>query len=741
GQGLDRSGPVTGSLRPAPDTTTGAVEPRGRSRPAPWSADPGAAPIEVPVRSERTERSDRSTRADGRPYVIPAPAAPPPAGRYFDWNAPASEVVTSRDSRRRRGWWGRLTGILLVLLSVTVVGVMLTNRTGDDQRPPRTEVAAGAVDGDIATRDPAPAGGETGTRPANPETAVAIGVGGEGSLTPSVSPDQAVPSAPATEVPTGESGAGPDPVTPAGGPVDDDLPAEPAAADDDPPTSTPRPTSTTVPPTSEAGPDPTRTPTPGQRSADRPGDGTDGDGGDLAGAGAEEEVSAATIASTATPAVTRAAPTSTTIPPTATSAPVDPPASTSAPVDPPAATTATPVPPTVTVAPSPTRAPRPSAAPTVIPPSLAPPTATEVVPEPTETPLPPTETPAPPTETPEPPAETPEPLFPEQAATVDGERYTAPVMGAGAFRVTVESTTRGASLPTLGLPTNPYGDWLVAIVLMENWSDAPANLIMADFGLVTAAPFVGFQPLDSGTGIVGSSLGFSTVLGSADVAVVPPGEERRVSLLFTADRTGTGFSLRYGLSVMGLESSLTTSPDPPDLGAPARTPVLLAATVTGIIDGATIEVEADGAVARVRYAALSAPGEDACYGPEATDANSSLVEIGETVYLERQATGEDEDGTLVRDVWLARDGGLTLAGQSLAEAGALDVLADSPDARYLDWLQLTVSEASFLGLGRWGACGTAATDGTTDVANAGAATVLRYVAAGLAATLPNPPRA
>jgi len=362
-----------------------------------------------------------------------------------------------------------------------------------------------------------------------------------------------------------------------------------------------------------------------------------------------------------------------------------------------------------------------------------------VTPEPTVTPVPPTETPVPPTETPVPPTEEPDPVFPEQAATVDEDTYTAPVMGAGAFRVTVESTMRGSSLPTLGLPFNPYGDWLVAIVLMENWSDAPANLIMADFGLITANPFVGFQPLDSGTAIVGSTLGFSTVLGSSDVAVIISGEARRVALLFTADPAGIGLSLNYGSSVIGLQSSLEISPNAPDLGDPARTPVLLAATVTAIIDGATIEVEADGAVARVRYAALSAPGEDACYGPEATEANAALVDIGETVYLERQATDADEDGTLVRDVWLDRDGGLTLAGQALAAEGALDVSADGQDVRYLSWLQLTVSDASFAGLGRWGACGTASA-GLAGLGAPDGAASLAAAPPGFVATLPRPPR-
>jgi endonuclease YncB( thermonuclease family) len=319
-------------------------------------------------------------------------------------------------------------------------------------------------------------------------------------------------------------------------------------------------------------------------------------------------------------------------------------------------------------------------------------------------------------------------------ASVSEVGYTAPAFETGAFRLTVESTMKGSSLPSLGLPANPYGDWLVAVVYVHNWSDAPANLVMQNFGLVTANPTVSFMPLDSGTSLVGSTLGFELPLASTDSAVFMPGEGHRIGLLFTADPLGSGFSLEYGPAVVGLESSLVASPNATELGPPPPAPDLLEATVTDVVDGDTIMVDIDGVETTVTYIGVRAPAPDVCYGPEATAANAAIVAAGDAVYLEREATNESEDGALLRDVWIDLDGASVLVANELAAAGAVDVLSDTANDRFTAWLEVTVANAAFQGLGLWGACG-----GEVGETNREAAVAVRTIPRGSIALLPRPP--
>jgi len=70
------------------------------------------------------------------------------------------------------------------------------------------------------------------------------------------------------------------------------------------------------------------------------------------------------------------------------------------------------------------------------------------------------------------------------------------------------------------------------------------------------------------------------------------------------------------------------------------------ARVTAVIDGDTIEVERGE---RVRYIGIDTPESDACYGPEATEANRELVE-GKEVILIRDVENRDRYGRLLRYV-------------------------------------------------------------------------------------------
>jgi endonuclease YncB( thermonuclease family) len=643
----------------------------------PWNRTRRAQPpIDVPI----TSPTDTGTTAgSGRDsYILPAPAAPAAVGRHYDWNLPPGEVVPSRESRRRRGWFLRLGSLLALVAILGLVALVSGNRYGGER-----------------TLDGAPilvTSGAVG----NAEIAVA-------TATPGTVAHASASSATATVAPT------PTPTPPAATRIPEDSERTIAAAGNE---------ETAVALGVGSDLSPTATPAPSGASVD-PASVWAAQGGEHGGiiSGQNEEARAAQATATVPPATETPVPpataTPTEVPPTATPTPV--PTEEAAP-------TATPIP-------SPTATPEPpTEEPTVTP---EPPTPT-VEPTSTEEPTPTEEATAePPTATTEPdptatPSSSPEPTIPSQEASVSEEGFTAPAMEAGAFRLTVESTMKGSALPDLGLPANPYGDWLVNIVYVYNWSDAPANLVMANFGLVTADPYVEFMPLDSGTSLVGSALGYELALGSSGVATIMPGEGHRIGLLFTSAPDGSGFSLRYGSVALDLQSSLEASPNAGQLGEPPPEPSLLEATVTDVIDGDTIVVEVDGVEGMVRYAGVRAPAPDDCYGPEATAANEAVVSPGDTVFLERQATNSAEDGALLRDVWIDLDGASALVANELAAVGAVDVLTDTPNDRFTSWLQVTVAEAAFLGAGMWGACG----DG-----DGGTAATLR----GAAAFLPRPP--
>jgi endonuclease YncB( thermonuclease family) len=141
--------------------------------------------------------------------------------------------------------------------------------------------------------------------------------------------------------------------------------------------------------------------------------------------------------------------------------------------------------------------------------------------------------------------------------------------------------------------------------------------------------------------------------------------------------------------------------------APAAAPDLLEATVVAVLDGSRLTVDLGGQQETVQYLGLQAPTGDACFAAEATTANSALVE-GEHVWLEREATDRDADGTLMRDVWIAdANGNRALVAARLLETGAGTPAPAPPDTRYQAWLQAASALARTNGAGLWGACGDA----------------------------------
>jgi micrococcal nuclease len=131
------------------------------------------------------------------------------------------------------------------------------------------------------------------------------------------------------------------------------------------------------------------------------------------------------------------------------------------------------------------------------------------------------------------------------------------------------------------------------------------------------------------------------------------------------------------------------------------------AKVTRIIDGDTIVVAIGSKSYHVRYIGMDTPEEVKPNTPiqamarEATAANTRLV-AGKTVLLERDVSETDRFGRLLRNVWVQRNGVLTLVGLELVRTGFAQVTTFPPDVKYVDQLTAAETEARSAEIGLWG---------------------------------------
>lgn len=611
---------------------------------------------------------------------------------------------------------------------------------------------------------------EQPTHTAVSSTAIALGVGGSTEAGPPptstptevetavvVAPPPPAPTATMTPVPPTATATNVPPTsTPAA--TATETPAATATATPQPTaTATASPTNTPVPPTATPTSQPTATPVPPT---------------------ATPEPTATATPMPPTPTVTQVppTPTATPVPPTATPAPPTPtptlvvpvggtlPAQVAEPSQPP---TATPTPaPTATPAPLPTSTPtlQPTATATATPqptatatpqptatatPSLPPTAAATAMPQPTATataqptgtpPVPPTATlppsPASPVVTAEPTAtaaatspttgaSTPVAAASPSPTSVFAQEPTVPkgstpeqVFVNGAYRFTVESALRGAAIPELELgPAANGDDWVVLVVQARNQGDEPALLSLSDFELLADGQLI---PLDPSSGQMATYLGFVPAYQSNTRVLFAPNEGHRVALVFQVPANAANLSLLSGQAAIDLAPAFDDSAEITDLGPSPTAPKLLEAKVTKVIDGQTIEVELDGQRQRVRYLGVQAPTGTACGAAAATTANANLM-TGQTVWLERQQTDRDSQGDLLRDVWIAdQGGGRVLAAARLAIQGAVLPDPTAPNIRYAGWIAAAANSAQYRGLGLYASCGvtpppaTNATSGDTE---------------------------
>jgi micrococcal nuclease len=161
-------------------------------------------------------------------------------------------------------------------------------------------------------------------------------------------------------------------------------------------------------------------------------------------------------------------------------------------------------------------------------------------------------------------------------------------------------------------------------------------------------------------------------------------------------------SLMTTATLLGVVSMLMT---PNSVSAAERRPSDVPngekATVTKVIDGDTIEVNLNGQTVTVNYIGVGAPEAGACYGTQATAANSSLVN-GKRVVLEKDEVDADVNGALWRYVYLL-DG--RMANEEMMRSGSARTAIERPNIKHLPVLAAFEADAFANKRGLWGKCG------------------------------------
>lgn len=157
-------------------------------------------------------------------------------------------------------------------------------------------------------------------------------------------------------------------------------------------------------------------------------------------------------------------------------------------------------------------------------------------------------------------------------------------------------------------------------------------------------------------------------------------------------------------SRLGIDDLILDGDDP---NAPSG---MTRAEVVRVVDGDTIIVRIGSREERLRYIGIDAPESVApnqpveCWGPEAARANQEIVG-GETVYLERDVSGRDRFGRLLRYVYVkGQQGELELVNRLLVERGYAFARSFPPDVRYDDELRAAEQSARTSSVGMWTAC-------------------------------------
>ncbi len=149
----------------------------------------------------------------------------------------------------------------------------------------------------------------------------------------------------------------------------------------------------------------------------------------------------------------------------------------------------------------------------------------------------------------------PKPTPPAPTATSEPPPTQPPAAAAAPandkLALSVETATRGNTLPQFGLPPSADGDWLPLIVAVTNQGSAPAQFAMNQAQL-RSQPGGGVSPLDSGSGVIAGLVGIDPALGPNDVLSLAPGETKKVLLLFVVPPSSDQYVLQFGPTTVDL---------------------------------------------------------------------------------------------------------------------------------------------------------------------------------------------
>lgn len=135
----------------------------------------------------------------------------------------------------------------------------------------------------------------------------------------------------------------------------------------------------------------------------------------------------------------------------------------------------------------------------------------------------------------------------------------------------------------------------------------------------------------------------------------------------------------------------------------------VAATVTHVVDGDTVDLTLPGGNERARLLGIDTPETvkpDApveCFGPEASARTKALLPERTEVVVQRDEEARDRYGRLLVYLW-RRDDGL-FVNRTLVVDGYARTLSIAPNRAHAGDLAAAAAEARRRGAGLWGACG------------------------------------
>jgi micrococcal nuclease len=136
------------------------------------------------------------------------------------------------------------------------------------------------------------------------------------------------------------------------------------------------------------------------------------------------------------------------------------------------------------------------------------------------------------------------------------------------------------------------------------------------------------------------------------------------------------------------------------------------ATVTGVVDGDTIDVAIGGRTERVRLIGIDTPETKRpdspveCFGPEASAFTQRLLPAGTEVLIERDVVGRDDYGRLLGYVHLVDADGraTTFVNLEIVEQGYAGPLTIEPNSTFARDFTAAARRAERADLGMWAAC-------------------------------------